>query len=588
MPDSLSPPIVQTQTLPNEFSPVETWIDGLSNGEATILGFILVTVASFTVGLFSRKKDIAIPPINIHPHITVEIPKAELSTVQVVPETPKPKIHLDRLPTVKGEFFGRETELKLLNEAWAGNGTRIIQFIAPGGTGKTKLLRHWLDHTDHIEALIAWSFYSQGTSEDKQVSASQFFSHAFDKFGSPRALSSFAAEEDKGEHLADLLRQQHCVLVLDGLELLQHASRGMRGELKDRAMRQLLRSLAGQNNGLCIIATRIAVHELSDRAHVKVYDLQNLAVTDGVKLLQSLGVKGSSKELEKAVEEYGCHALALSLLGNILHLRHKGDVLKRDTLKDLVKADGNHESRDAFKAMQAYEDWFAGEPELALLHLLGLFDHPIGQDVLQVLWDEQIPSLTAKISEDDWQEAITTLREEHRLLSQHEKTNGALNDQFDCHPLIREYFGQQLRDKQPEAWRQAHVRLYEYYKALPKNELPDTLDEMQPLFSAVAHGCAAGLHQQALNEVYSPRIQRNGRSNFLSVKLGALSDDLAVVTHFFITPWRTPAASLTEAEQAVVLSWAGLRLRALGRSREALEPIQASIEMAVKHETGRM
>lgn len=32
----------------------------------------------------------------------------------------------DRLPTVKGEFFGREAELKLINDAWAGNGTRII------------------------------------------------------------------------------------------------------------------------------------------------------------------------------------------------------------------------------------------------------------------------------------------------------------------------------------------------------------------------------------------------------------------------------------------------------------------------------
>jgi hypothetical protein len=168
---------------------------------------------------------------------------------------PKMKTLSDRLPTVKGEFFGREAELRLLNDAWAGDGTRIIQFIAPGGTGKTKLLRHWLDHTDNIDALIAWSFYSQGSSEEKQVSASPFFSHAFEMLGSTRSLSSFTAEEDKGEHLAGLLRQQRCVLVLDGLEPLQHASKVMRGELKDRAVRQLLRSLAGQNNGLCIITT---------------------------------------------------------------------------------------------------------------------------------------------------------------------------------------------------------------------------------------------------------------------------------------------------------------------------------------------
>ena len=400
----------------------------------------------------------------------------------VQPQTKDP-IHSDRLPTVKGEFFGRIDELKLLNDAWAGNGTRIIQFIAPGGTGKTKLLRHWLDHTDNIDVLIAWSFYSQGSSEDKQTSATPFFSHAFDKLDSTRDLSSFTTEEDKGEHLADLLRQQRTVLVLDGLEPLQHASKGMRGELRDRAIRQLLKNLAGQNNGLCIITTRIAVHELSDRAHVVSHDLQNLAVDDGVKLLQSLGVHGQKAELEKAVKEYGCHALALSLLGNLLHKRHEGGILKRDLLTALVQEDGERTSRHAFKVMQAYEEWFASDsertPELALLHLLGLFDHPIEKNVLQVLWDAQIPGLTAGISADDWEEAITALRDEHHLLfkthGSHDSTHThqSTNAQLDCHPLIREYFGQKLREKQPDAWQQAHARLYDYYKALPEKEFPD-------------------------------------------------------------------------------------------------------------------
>jgi tetratricopeptide (TPR) repeat protein len=325
---------------------------------------------------------------------------------------------------------------------------------------------------------------------------------------------------------------------------------------------------------------RIAVHELSDRAHVIAHDLQNLAPGDGVKLLQSLGVNGNNKELEKTVREYGCHALALSLLGNVLRLRHKGDVLKRDTLKDLVKPDGNQVSRHAFKVMQAYEEWFAGEPELALLHLLGLFDHPIGQEVLQVLWDEQIPNLTAGISEDDWLEVITTLCEEHHLLSRHEETDDAPDGQLDCHPLIREYFGRQLREKQPDAWRQAHTRLYEYYKTLPKKEFPDTLEEMRPLFNAVAHGCAAGLYQKALDEVYSLHIRR-GNENYVCHKLGAYSDDLAVVANFFTIPWHTPVESLTKNQQAAILNQAGYRLRAMGRLREALEPMQAGTEIRV-------
>ncbi len=390
--------------------------------------------------------------------------------------------------------------------------------------------------------------------------------------------------------MADLLRQQRAVLVLDGLEPLQHASKGMRGELKDRAVRQLLKSLAGQNNGLCIITTRIAVHELSDRAHICSHDLQNLVPADGVKLLQSLDVRGRDSELEKAVMEYGCHALALSLLGSLLHQRFEGDILKRDLLTALVKEDGDRTSRHAFKVMQAYQEWFASDsdraPELAVLYLLGLFDHPIEKDVLQVLWDAQIPNLTEEISAEHWQDAITALRDEHHLLFRYHgmddpnNAHQSTSEQMDCHPLIRKYFGQQLREQQPDAWQKAHARLYDYYKALPKKEFPDTLAEMQPLFSAVAHGCAAGLHQQVIYEVFERRVSRNDR--YIVSKLGAFSDALAVISHFFITPWHTPASILNDADQAAVLGRAGFCLRSSLRPREALEPMLANIKLSVQ------
>ncbi|MBS0299609.1 MAG: TIR domain-containing protein [Proteobacteria bacterium] len=505
-------------------------------------------------------------------------PKSKLHLPPSNVQTTSTPIYSDRLPDVIGEFFGCEAELKLLNDAWAGDGTRIIQFIAPGGTGKTKLLRHWLDNNKDIDALIAWSFYSQGSSEDKQVSASPFFSHAFEKLGSTRSLSSFTTEEDKGEYLADLLRQQRCVLVLDGLEPLQHGGKGMHNELKDRAIRRLLTSLAGHNDGLCIITTRVAVHELNNRTHVKVHDLQNLAITDGVKLLQSLGVQGNGKELEKAVKEYGCHALALHLLGSALHTYLDDDVRKRDILTELI-GDYDDLERHAFKVMQAYSIWLDGTPELKLLLSLGLFDHPIETEVLQVLWQAQIPGLTSNIDEKAWKVAIRDLREKHRLLSIHENRP----DLLDCHPLIREYFGKQLRENQSDVWRQAHTRLFEYYKALPEKELPDTLEEMQPLFHAVVHGCAAGLHQQVMEEIYILRIRR-GSMNYSTKKLGAYSDELAVLANFFTNPWCRLVSGSLEIYHFEILNWASYRLNALGRVHEALESMQLALEVAEKKE----
>lgn len=509
---------------------------------------------------------------------------------------PANPIYTNRLPTTFGKFFGRELELKLLDDALSGD-TTIVQFIAPGGTGKTKLLQYWLDQHSDIPALIAWSFYSQGSSEEKQVSATPFFEHLFDKFNA--AKRQFSNEEDKGEYLAGLLMQQPCVLVLDGLEPLQHASFGMRGELKDRAIRALLKTLAGQvpsrDKTFCVITTRLAVPEINTRASVRSHDLQNLELADGVALLQSLKVHGSKEEhLQQAVRDYGYHALALNLLGNALATFYHGDVQQRDRLAELIDSDGDPGSRHAFKVMQAYSHWLKDTTELQLLYVLGLFDHPVSEAVIEMLWAAQIPGLTAPADgfikrffkkwttstkpTETWQCAIKTLRDDHHLLlSQQDQT-----DVLDCHPLIREYFGKCLQQN-ATVWQQAHQRLYEYYKDLPEKQLPDTVAEMQPLFAAISHGCAAGLHQQALDEVYWLRI-RHRRENYLCNKLGAFSDDLAALAHFFTQPWQQPATALSENNQAFVLSIAGFDLRALGRLVEAVQPMQSSLEKRVKQE----
>ena len=73
-------------------------------------------------------------------------------------------------------------------------------------------------------------------------------------------------------------------------------------------------------------------------------------------------------------------------------------------------------------------------------------------------------------------------------------------------------------------------------------------------------------------------------NTLLTQKLGAFSDDLATLAHFFATPWSIPAPSLPSNYQAITLNWAGFRLRALGRLREAQQPMRASEAMSVKQE----
>lgn len=110
---------------------------------------------------------------------------------------PAKSIYSNRLPPTRGQFFGRDVEQKLLDGALADSNTPIVQFIALGGTGKTILLQHWLDRHKDFPVVMAWSFYSQGSSDDKQVSATPFFEHAFDKLKAEQR--TFRSEEDKGE-----------------------------------------------------------------------------------------------------------------------------------------------------------------------------------------------------------------------------------------------------------------------------------------------------------------------------------------------------------------------------------------------------
>src|SRR3984893_18701970 len=138
---------------------------------------------------------------------------------------------------------------------------------------------------------------------------------------------------------------------------------------------------------------------------------------------------------------------------------------------------------------------------------------------------------------------------------------------LDTHPLIREYFGEQLRSQRAEAWKEANRRLYDFYRALAP-QLPDSVRDMESLFLAVICGCQAGLFRDALHEVYVPRIQR-GDASFAARVLGDRGALLSVLVHFFEHGrWGSPVQiggqgqSLTPEDQLFILTQARMFLTA--------------------------
>ncbi len=528
------------------------------------------------------------------------------------PEAPKEadvevEVDLSRLP-VTGEFLlGREGELDFLDRAWA-QGAAVVTVVAMGGVGKTALVNRWLEGLKKenfrgARRVWAWSFYSQGSGEGRQVSADTFMDAALRDFGDsdPGAGSPW----DRGVRLAKLVRRQKTLLLLDGLEPMQFPPGPQYGGLKDQPLQALLRELAFHNPGLCVVSTRVKVKNLSDKVRDYVDGtaaganadedkpvwrlcLDRLEPGAGAELLRLRGVRGSDRELGETSERFDGHALALNLLGTYLSEVHDGDIRCAGEV-DLLSEETD-ESGHAGRVMAKYETYLSGAPELEILYLLGFFDRPADGKALAALSTPDplpdTPAALATLTSAQWKKALARLRH-LGLISSESPTPSSPSlpslPSLDSHPLVREYFGRRLRATRPGAYTTGHRRLYEYYQGLPEKELPETLREMEPLYTAISHGCAAWLHSEVYENVYHQRITR-GDEYYSLHKLSAFGSDLAALSNFFREPWKQPVDGLSDPDQTVVLGISGYLLRALGRLWEAAQPMEAALEQAIQQE----
>ena len=421
---------------------------------------------------------------------------------------------------------------------------------------------------------------------------------------------------------------ERSLLILDGLEPLQYPpghQGGLAGQLKDPALSALLKGLAEQpHDGLCVVTSRQSVTDLEANSErtAEDWELELLDESAGAALLAHLGVNGTDQERREVSHAVRGHALTLRLLGAWLKKAHDGDIRKWKLVK-FEKADARTQGGHAFKVMKAYADWLAtageeGQLQLAILRLLGLFDRPADPGCISAL--RATPAITgltdtlADLAGDDSKAAVSDL-EELQLLTRvpfgpqsvkgfdkptaqsalalgmrslPEPTTYPLpgmlrGEALDAHPLVRDYFARAIRTSEPEAWRAAHRRLYEHLcDRVPY--WPEGLSGLEPLYQAVAHGCQAGLYQEACDSVYRDRILRGtGLSGFYSFSvLGAFGTNLGALACFFA---EALAASRAFARRGQIRGWvlnvAAVCLRALGRLDEAIEPMRASIEIAV-------
>nr|VFJ78439.1 MAG: hypothetical protein BECKFW1821C_GA0114237_11831 [Candidatus Kentron sp. FW] len=531
------------------------------------------------------------------------------STAPVSPDPFLPH-GLSQLKTYGGGFAGRGAELAALDAAWAGGEARVFVLHAEGGAGKTRLLVKWLGSLGDVGwrgagGVFVHSFYSQGSDERRNASSELFFQQALNYFGFPGEPPTDPIQ--KAEELARLIRARRGLLVLDGLEPLQHPPAFNQGRLKDPAMGHLLMALAGatadREPALCVITSRQPITELAPHQGKAIVQrpLDRLDAAAGIALLREFHVRGTEEELARAVADYHGHAYSLMLLGSYLFDATDDHHIRRRSRIPLLAEDrerGGHAGR----LFRAYVNHLGEDsPEAALLRLLGFFDRAAEWGLLAVLiegprifsclswtkirvfscfsWTKNLPGLTGP-SPEQWQRVLNRLKDLHLIAFD------GPHAPIDAHPLLREWFAAALERESPEFWRAGHQRLFEHLTATTPQR-PDTLEGLQPLYQAVAHGCKAGLHEKARADVYRDRILRGtGDDGFYSTKkLGAFGADLGAVANFFVdSSWRQPAPSLAPADRAWLLNDAAFSLRALGRLEEALAPMGVGLERYIKQE----
>ena len=217
------------------------------------------------------------------------------------------------------------------------------------------------------------------------------------------------------------------------------------------------------------------------------------------------------------------------------------------------------------------------ESELAFLNIFSLFRGEVTEKEFTGVFQHKVEGtifndVLVKMSDLDFKDLVSGLVE-WRLISYDETKKS-----YTTHPLIKGYFESNFDEKDKTL---CHKRIYQYFGEHAP-ERPETLEEMQPLFEQVYHGCAARLYNEVYAEIYMEKINR-AEQGFITDNLGAWEADLSVIRNFFPKGdfSQLPLVS-KKTDQSWLLNEAGLSLLGSGRPKEAEELLNIAINLYIE------
>jgi hypothetical protein len=399
-------------------------------------------------------------------------------------------------------FFGRTTELALLDAALRGGRESVVALIGPGGQGKTAIVQHWLerllDATDRPDGVFLWSFYR---GKDADLCLRSLYAYA-ERLQQPPDLSASYCVD----HLLPLLRRERWAIVLDGTEVAQYDSGSWLGRFVHPELGRLLEELASDPlPGVVALTTRFGLPTLTTRRHARLISLSGLDAESARALLTSLGVRGEAASLDEVATAGGHHAKAVELLGTFLVRYHHGEAHRYTDLPQLPRAEGaSEEEHRVAQVLAAYQQALPQETQDLLALATAFHDPPTETRLLDYLasepvhallhdhWRRTYPPFAGRTT--SWLAAQIQELIDLRLLERVGSASGRLVTVIDAHPLVRRAFDHALG---AGAQRQSARTRAGFLRGRPDRRRPDTLEEAREeveMFHAYAD---AGLWSEA-------------------------------------------------------------------------------------------
>ncbi len=496
-----------------------------------------------------------------------------------------------------GEFVDRVRVRRCLSGAWQDKLVNVVVVRGGGGFGKTALLREWLT-TDLSERggrsawqVFAYSFDAAGPDPDR------FLRTAYEWFAGPQPAGGgwdLLTPWDRGARLAEAVRRQASVLVLDGFEHMLAVGPDGDGVIREKGVRWFVESLAGGNSGLLVLASRYGVTELAKYEGTAAVTLpvDSLPERDAAELLLRLGVLGTDDDRRHLARWARGQGLTLRLVASYLVDRYGGDPARADDLRLLPDDPQGGRVR---AILGRYEEWIGDGDLRDAVRALALYNRPVNRHLFDRLRRAGVAGLCDRLVRLTAAQ-VQALFDRLVRISLATRTAGAEGGPWvEFHPLVREFVRERFRELAPDVWVAANRELFRHFRELASPPVPPATEEgelarLDDLYQACIHGCRAGRHQEVWADVFWPLVRRNDatrRRNYNLRTFGAFSADLRTLREFFDQDGQFNGPGLSPEDEVRITMEVGVNLRALGRLsegevwlRQALDRVTALLHTA--------